>query len=207
MLSPQSHIIDQIWYQTRCEGRGIYQCQWILHLSITSLSLTILIEEETCYSLFDVNNLDADAIIVHSCPSRIPSPETFSHSSISSAWKSRCHPIGSPCLFKLDRSYWEGIPWWSRLHDADQWGEMIEEAEIGANVSLKVSKQKQNTTCLDLDSPWSHPCNSRHDNAWPRPGKCDSSEEGDTFRKFVSVLWSECDVRRKYWWNWTGNLD
>jgi hypothetical protein len=34
---------------------------------IASLSLTPLLEEETCCSLIDVDNLDADANIVHSC--------------------------------------------------------------------------------------------------------------------------------------------
>jgi hypothetical protein len=39
---------------------------------------------------------------------------------------------------------------------ADSWRETVQEGEIGENAGVKVSKQRRNTTCIDLDRPWSH---------------------------------------------------
>jgi hypothetical protein len=43
-----------------------HYCEEVLHLSKASLAMTTLRHEEYAFSLIDVNNLDADANIVHS---------------------------------------------------------------------------------------------------------------------------------------------
>jgi hypothetical protein len=70
-------------------------------------------------------------------------------------------------LLKLDCVCREGIGWRRPCH-ADRWREAVRKAEMRACAGVKVSKQRQNTTCFAPDRLWSHSSNPSRQNIWHR---------------------------------------
>jgi hypothetical protein len=131
----------------------LHHCQCIFHLSTTSLSLTLLLQEETCYSFVDMDNLDADVDIMYLCPSITSPSEYFYVHTRAQLERTR----SSDCL-ALAFSNW--IAFVGKALDCavvliipGRWRNAVQEAEIGDIAYVKVGEQKQNTTCFYPDRP------------------------------------------------------
>jgi hypothetical protein len=140
-----------------------HYCQWILHLSEAS-SLTPLLQEMACNSRIDVDNLDGDASLMHSCLSITSSAETFSHLHKLNLEE----PLPSD-LLALTCSNWivsvgKALDDDTILIMSDRWRKAFEEAEIGDIAGVKVSKQRQITPSFNPDQPWSHFSNPSRQN-------------------------------------------
>jgi hypothetical protein len=115
--------------------------------STASSSLTTLFPEEICHSHIDVDNLDAN----EEHRAFVPIDHTLIQTLLEKAASIRLVRLS---LLKLDCICPKSIGWRSHSHHADQWREMVQRAEMGDDISMKVSQQRQNTTYFDLNRPW-----------------------------------------------------
>jgi hypothetical protein len=115
--------------------------------------LTTLLQEETCYSFIDVDNVEA-FVTVNCVIIIIREAFTLAHKlSLKglrpSDWLALASSNEIAFVKKaLDRGFVLIMP--------DQWREAVQEIEKGDSASVKVRKQRQNTTCFDPNRPQSH---------------------------------------------------
>jgi hypothetical protein len=106
---------------------------------------TIFVQEEIFYFSTDIEKLDADSDVMHSCLVITSPPETFSPSHMNSTWKTTAVRWSHFNLFQLNFVCLACIKW---LLVHDQSFKLTHEAEIRDGASRKMNQQRENLACI-----------------------------------------------------------